>query len=97
MWTAIELPHVASGRYFTFAVTAELPFNVNTHVRCLLPPLEQAPDHTASRLLLTRSVMDVPMLNDADPVAGTRTLIPDGVDVIVSPLRPVAVTVSVAV
>jgi hypothetical protein len=74
-----------------------LPFNVNIHVRCLLPPLEHAPDQTASRLLLTRSVIDVPMLNDAEPVFGTRTLIPVGVDVTVSPLRPVAVTVSVAV
>jgi hypothetical protein len=74
-----------------------LPFNLNTHVRCLRPPLEHAPDHTASRLSVMRSVMDVPMLNDADPVIGTGTLIPVGVEMTDVPLRPVAVTVSVAV
>jgi hypothetical protein len=41
--------------------------------------------------------MDVPVENGADPVLPTETLIPAGLEVILSPLRPVAVTVSVAV
>jgi hypothetical protein len=69
---------------------------VNVHVRCLLPPLEHAPDQIASRLLVTLNVIDVPVLNDAEPVVPTLTLMPAGLEVIRSPLRPVAVTVSVA-
>lgn len=81
----------------TFAVTDAFAFNVNVHVLALLPPLEQAPDQIASRPLVTLSVIDVPVLNDADPVAPTLTLIPAGLEVMRSPLRPVAVTVKVAV
>jgi hypothetical protein len=77
-------------------VTAALPFNVKVHVFVLLPPLEQAPDQIASRSLVTRSVIDVPVANEADPVVPTLTLIPVGVDVTRSPRRPVAVTVKVA-
>ena len=80
----------------TLALTDALPFNVNVQVFVLLPPLEHAPDQIASRSLLTRSVIDVPVLNGADPVLPTFTLIPAGVDVTTSPLRPVAVTVKVA-
>lgn len=68
---------------------------VNVQVRLLLPPLEQAPDHTASRPLVTLSVIAVPVTKPAEPVLPTVTLIPAGFDVIRSPLRPVAVTVSV--
>jgi hypothetical protein len=78
------------------ALTAALAFNVNVQVFVLLPPLEHAPDQMASRLSLTRSVIDVPMVNGADPVVPTFTLMPVGVDVTRSPLRPVAVTVKVA-
>jgi hypothetical protein len=46
-----------------------------------------------SRLFVARSVIDVPVANEADPVLPTATLMPAGVDVIRSPLRPVAVTV----
>jgi hypothetical protein len=67
------------------------------HVFVLFPPLEQAPDQIASRPFVTLKVIDVPTLNDADPVLPTFTLIPAGLDVTRSPLRPVAVTVSVAV
>ena len=49
----------------------------------------------ASRLLVTLNVIDVPAENDAEPVVPTLTLIPAGLDVTRSPLRPVAVTVSV--
>ncbi len=59
------------------AVTEALLLKVNVQVLVLLPPLEQAPDQIASRLLLTRSVMAVPTLNVADPVDGTRTVIPE--------------------
>ena len=50
----------------------------------------------ASRPFDTLSVMDVPVVNDADPVLPTVTLIPAGLEVTRSPLRPVAVTLSVA-
>ena len=78
-------------------MTDAFPFNVNVHVLVLLPELEHAPDQTASRLFVTRNVIDVPVVNDADPVVPTFTLIPDGVEVTRSPLRPVAVTDNVAV
>jgi hypothetical protein len=71
--------------------------NVNVHVCRLLPPLEHAPDQIASRPFDTLNVIDVPVVNDADPVLPTATLIPAGLDVTRSPLLPVAVTVSVAV
>jgi hypothetical protein len=78
------------------AVTAALPVSVNVHVLVLFPPLEQAPDQIASRSFVTRRVMEVPVVKDADPVPPERTLIPLGVDVTRSPLLPVAVTVRVA-
>ena len=70
---------------------------MNVQVLALLPPLEHAPDQIASRPFETDSVIAVPTLNDADPLLPVATLIPAGLDVIRSPLRPVAVTVSVAV
>ena len=66
-------------------------------VLTLLPPLEQAPDQIASRPFVTLSVTDVPRANDAEPLAPVAALMPAGVEVTRSPLRPVAVTVSVAV
>jgi hypothetical protein len=78
-------------------VTEAFPLRVNVQVFVLFPPLEQAPDQITSRSFVARSVIDVPVLNGAEPVVPTSTLIPAGVDVIRSPLRPVAVTVSVAV
>jgi hypothetical protein len=69
----------------------------NAQVLVLFPPLEQAPDQTASRPFDTLSVIDVPVLNTADPVLPTGTLIPNGLDVTRSPLRPAAVTDNVAV
>ena len=62
----------------------------------LLPPLEHAPDQIARRPPLTDKVTDVPTVNDAEPLLPVVTLIPAGLDVIRSPLRPVAFTVSVA-
>jgi hypothetical protein len=84
-------------RYCTLAVTAAVPPRVNVHVRTLLPPLEQAPDQTAERPLDTLSVIEVPTVNDADPLLPVAALMPAGFDDTVSPPRPLAVTVSVAV
>jgi hypothetical protein len=86
----------ASGRlrshaaYCTLAATAALSLSVNVQLRTLLPPLEHVPDHTASRPLLTLSVIAVPAGNDAAPVLPTATLMPAGFDVTRSPLRPLA-------
>src|SRR5438046_1656849 len=88
---------LTSDFYCTLAVTEALAVRVNVQVLALFPPLEQAPDQMASRPFETVSVIDVPVVKDADPVVPTATLIPAGVEVTLSPLRPVAVTVSVAV
>ena len=82
--------------HWTFAFTLAFPFSVNVHVLVLLPLLEQAPDQIASRPLVTLNVIDAPAGNDAEPVVPTVTLIPAGLDVTRSPLRPVAVSVNVA-
>jgi hypothetical protein len=72
-----------------------LAAGVNRQVLALLPPLEHAPDQIASRPFETLSVIAVPLVNDPDPVLPTATLIPAGLEVIPSPLRPLAVTVTV--
>ena len=69
---------------------------VNLQVFVLLPPLEQPPDQMASRPLVTLKVIDVPMANDAEPLAPVATLMPAGAELTRSPLRPVAVTVRTA-
>jgi hypothetical protein len=81
----------------TFAVTVAVPLRVNVHVLVLLPPLEHAPDQIASRPLETLRVIAVPEANDAEPLLPVATLMPAGLETTVSPLRPVADTVSVAV
>ena len=73
-----------------------MAFPVSVNVQVLLPPLVQAPDQAALRPFETVSVIDVPVVNDAGMVLPTATLIPAGFEVTRSPLRPVAVTVSVA-
>ena len=70
--------------------------SVRAQVLALLPALEHAPDHTTSRPLVSLNVMTVPVVNVAEPVPPTITSMPAGFEVIRSPLRPVAVTVSVA-
>ena len=82
----------AASVHCTLAVTDAVAFNVSVHVFVLFPPLEHAPDQMASRPLETLSVTAVPAMNDADPVEPTATLMPAGLDVTRSPLRPVAVT-----
>jgi hypothetical protein len=67
---------------------------VNVHVFRLLPALEHAPDQIASRPFETLNVIEVPVVNDADPELPTATLMPVGLDVTRSPLRPLAETVS---
>ena len=66
------------------------------HVFTLLPPLEQAPDQITSRVFDALRVIDVPVVNVAEPVLPTATLIPTGLEVTRSPILPVAVTVTVA-
>ena len=78
------------------ALTDALADSVNVHVLRLEPALEHAPDQMASRPLVTLSVIEVPVLNEPDPVLPTLTLMPAGLEVTRSPLRPEAVTVSVA-
>jgi hypothetical protein len=70
---------------------------VNVQLLVLFPPLEQAPDQTTSRPFVALSVIAVPVANEAEPLLSTATLMPAGLEVTRSPLRPVAVTVSVAV
>jgi hypothetical protein len=77
----------------TLAVTAAVPFNVKVQVFRLLPPLEHAPDQIASLPLLTARMTLVPEVNGACMELPTATLIPAGLDVTRSPLRPVADTV----
>jgi len=78
-------------------VTVAFPLRVNVQVFVLLPPLEHAPDQTTSRLFVALRVIVVPVANDAEPLLPTVTLMPGGFEVTRSPLRPVAVTVRVAV
>jgi len=77
------------------AVTVASALSVSVQLFVSLPPLEQAPDQIASRPLLTLNVIDVPDPKVALPVLPTETLMPAGDEVMRSPLRPDAVTVSV--
>jgi hypothetical protein len=79
------------------ALTVDAAFRVKVQLVVLLLPLEQAPDQTALRPFDTDRVTLVPTLKDAEPLLPVVTLIPAGLDVIRSPLRPVAFTVRVAV
>jgi len=72
-----------------------LALSVKVQLLRLLPLLEQAPDQTASRPFETVSVIEVPVANGAEAVLPTGTLIPVGLEVMRSPLRPLAVTVNV--
>lgn len=74
-------------------MTVAFALAVNVQVLVLFPLLEQAPDQIVSRVLVSRT--EVPTANDADPLLPVDTLIPVGDEVIRSPLRPVAVTVTV--
>lgn len=67
------------------------------HVLRLSLPLEHAPDQIASRPFDTLRVIEVPTVKPALPVVPTITLMPGGSESTHSPLRPIAVTVSVAV
>ena len=77
-------------------MSVALPFSVNAQLFVLFPPLEQAPDQMTSRLLVAPRVILGPVANEAEPLLPTATLMPGGLEVTRSPLRPVAVTVRVA-
>src|SRR4051812_4322215 len=94
---SFRIPQSAIRNHCTLAVTDALAASVKVQLLRLLPALEQAPDQTASRPFDTVSVIAAPTVNDADPALPTATLNPAGLDVTRSPLRPVAVSVSVAV
>ena len=66
--------------YCTFAVTEAFAFRLSVQV-FELP--EHAPLQVALRPFDTVSVTAVPLLNDADPLLPTATLMPAGLDVIV--------------
>ena len=83
--------------YCTFAVTDVAAFSVRLQLFCVSPPLEQPPDQTASRPLLTVSVTNVPVAKLALPVVPTLTVSPAGLEETDSPERPVALRVSWAV
>jgi len=83
--------------YCTFAVADAAPFIIRLHVFVLDPPLEQLPDHMASRPLLTLTVTRVPVAKLAVPELPTATRKPAGLDETVSPERPLTVKVSGAV
>src|SRR3989442_13207733 len=68
-----------SSSYCTLALTEAAPVRVNVHVFALLP-LEQAPDQITSRVLEALSVIEVPVVNVAEPVLPTVTLIPAGAE-----------------
>ena len=79
------------------AVTAAFPVSVNVQLFVLFPPLEHAPDQMTSRSFVALNVIAVPVVKVAEPLLPTATLMPAGLEVTRSPLRPVAVTVKVAV
>jgi hypothetical protein len=79
----------------TLALTDALPLIVNVQVLALLPPLEHAPDQIASRPFETLRTIAVPVAKAAEPLLPTLTLMPAGLDVTRSPLRPLALTVKV--
>ena len=78
------------------AVTDAVPLIVNVHDFVFDPPLEQLPDQIASRPFETVNVIAVPTANELEPLLPVATLMPAGLEDTRSPLRPVAVTVSVA-
>src|SRR4051794_6218464 len=67
---------------------------VRLQVFVFAPPLEQLPDHTASRPLLTLRVTSVPVAKLAVPLVPTATRSPAGLDEPDPPERRVAVSVS---
>ena len=78
-------------------MTAAFPVRVNVQVFVLFPPLEHVPDQMTSRSFVALSVIAVPVAKVAEPLLPTVTLMPTGLEVTRSPLRPLATTVSVAV
>ena len=85
---------VFAGGYCTLAFTLAGPVKVKVQVWVSLA-VAQAPDQIAVRPLLALSVIEVPVAKLADPELPTGTLIPAGLEAMVTPERPVAVTVSV--
>ena len=87
----------ADDSHCTFADTVAAPLIVNVQLFVLELPLEQAPLQITLRPSDAVSLIDVPIANDADPLEPVTALIPAGLDVMVTPSRPLALTVNVAV
>jgi hypothetical protein len=83
--------------YCTLALTDAAAFKVKMQDPVLLPPLEHAPDQIALLPFEIVRVMPVPCVNDAIMELPTGTLMPAGFEITLSPVRPVADTVSEAV
>jgi hypothetical protein len=83
--------------YCTFTLTAADEATVNAHVFTFWPAEEQTPEKIASRPPPTVSVTRVPVANDALPEPPVTTERPAGLELTVTPLRPDADRVIVAV
>lgn len=79
------------------AMTDAFPLRMKAQVFWLFPPLAHAPDQMAVLPFETESVTPVPEVKGACVEPPVATLIPDGLDVTLWPLRPVAETVRVTV
>ena len=72
-------------------------FKVKVQLRVLAPALLHTPDQITDRPWVALRVMLVPTGKLAEPVVPTGTFTPAGLETTLTPARPVAVTVSVAV
>src|SRR5579859_7066219 len=80
--------------YCTFAVTIEFAVKVNVQLLVFAPLLVHAPSQITSRPLASLSVITEFGWNCATWLVPVATLIPAGLETMVSPLRPPAVTSS---
>ena len=71
-------------------------FSLRRRGIAILQGAEGMDESRTPRPFVTLSVIDVPVVNVAEPVLPTATLMPAGLEVTRSPALPVAVTVTVA-
>src|SRR5438094_5834292 len=93
----IPMPCWRRRAYWTFAVSELAAFRVKVQLRVLAPALLHTPDQITDRAVVALRVMLVPTGKLAEPVVPTGTFTLAGVETTLTPARPVAVTVSVAV
>jgi hypothetical protein len=80
-------------RYCTAAVTVDGPVGVKVQLLAFFPLLEQGPDQMTSRPPVALNV--TAPVNCAPALVPTGTLRPAGLETMLTPLRPVAVTVTI--